>query len=117
MIHHPLAKHQHRSCYAPRDTRLTDVKIIASHPRRSKPLYFLLKIGHIEPPMPILTPDLPADLYQDLVAQFLAELMVVTQDEPTPEAFQRATQAYCDALRPWLEPGGIVNLFAPKRAL
>ena len=55
--------------------------------------------------MPIPSADLPAELYQDLVAQFLAELMVVTQDEPTPEAFQHATQAYCDALRPWLEPG------------
>jgi hypothetical protein len=55
--------------------------------------------------MPIHTLDFPAELYQDLVAEFLAELMVVTQEEPTPEAFQRATQAYCDALRPWLEPG------------
>jgi hypothetical protein len=55
--------------------------------------------------MPINTPDFPAALYQDLVTQFLAELMLVTQDEPTQGAFQRATQAYCDSLRPWLEPG------------
>jgi hypothetical protein len=55
--------------------------------------------------MPIHTLDFPAELYQDLVAQFLAELMVVTQDEPTSEAFQHATQAYCDALCPWLELG------------
>jgi hypothetical protein len=54
--------------------------------------------------MTIHTPDFPAELYQDLVTQFLAELMMVTQEEPTPEAFQHATQAYCDALRPWLEP-------------
>jgi hypothetical protein len=59
---------------------------------------------HTESTMPRNTPDLPTELYQDLVTQFIAELMVVTQDEPTPEAFQRATQAYCDALRPWLEP-------------
>jgi hypothetical protein len=26
-----------------------------------------------------------AELYQDLVARFLAELMIVTQEEPTPE--------------------------------
>jgi hypothetical protein len=54
--------------------------------------------------MPINTPDLPAELYRDLLTQFLAELMLATHDEPTQEAFQRATQAYCDALRPWLEP-------------
>ena len=59
---------------------------------------------HIESTTPLNTPDLPTELYQDLVTQFIAELMVVTQDEPTPEAFQRATQAYCEALRPWLEP-------------
>jgi hypothetical protein len=55
--------------------------------------------------MPINTADFSAELYQDLVTEFLAELMLATQDEPTQEAFQRATQAYCDALRPWLEPG------------
>jgi hypothetical protein len=55
--------------------------------------------------MPIYISDLPVELYQDLVAQFLAELMLATQTESTPEAFQHATQAYCDALRPWLEPG------------
>jgi hypothetical protein len=63
-----------------------------------------MKIGHTDPAMPINTPDLPAELYQDLVTQFLAELMAATHEEPTQEAFQRATQAYCDALRPWLEP-------------
>jgi hypothetical protein len=55
--------------------------------------------------MSLNTADLPAELYQDLVTQFLAELMLATQDEPTPDAFQRATQAYCDSLHPWLEPG------------
>jgi hypothetical protein len=55
--------------------------------------------------MPIHHADLPADLYQDLVTQFLAELMLATHDEPTQEAFQRATQSYCDNLRPWLDPG------------
>jgi hypothetical protein len=55
--------------------------------------------------MPLNTSDLPAELYQDLITQFLAELMLATQDEPSQDAFQRATQAYCDSLRPWLEPG------------
>jgi hypothetical protein len=55
--------------------------------------------------MPLSTADFPAELYRDLVIQFLAELMVATQAEPTQDAFQRATQAYCDSLRPWLEPG------------
>jgi hypothetical protein len=55
--------------------------------------------------MPLTTTDFPVKLYQDLVTEFLAELMLATQDEPTQDAFQRATQAYCDSLRPWLEPG------------
>jgi hypothetical protein len=68
-------------------------------------LYFLPNTVHTKPTMLLNTDDLPAALYQDLVTEFLAELMVATQDEPTQDAFQRATQAYCDALRPWLEPG------------
>jgi hypothetical protein len=64
--------------------------------------------------MSLNTADLPATLYQDLVTEFLAELMVATQDEPTQDAFQRATQAYCDSLRPWLEPG---DCSTPARAL
>jgi hypothetical protein len=31
--------------------------------------------------------------------------MLVTHDEPTQEAFQRATQAYFDSLHPWPELG------------
>jgi hypothetical protein len=54
--------------------------------------------------MPLTTADFPVELYQDLVIQFLAELMLATQDEPTQDAFQRVTQVYCDSLRPWLEP-------------
>jgi hypothetical protein len=73
---------------------------------RSAQLYFSAKIVHIEIAMPIPTPDLPAALYQDLVTEFLAELMLATRDEPTQDAFQGATQAYCDSLRLWLEPGG-----------
>jgi hypothetical protein len=64
-----------------------------------------MKIVHTDPSMPINTSDLPAELYQDLVTRFLAELMRAIRDEPTQDAFQRATQAYCDNLRPWLEPG------------
>jgi hypothetical protein len=69
---------------------------------------------HIKRTMPINTLDLPAELYQDLITQFLAELMLATQDEPTQEAFQRATQAYCDSLRPWMEPEDCPT---PPRAL
>jgi hypothetical protein len=45
-----------------------------------------------------------AGLYQELVVQFLADLMTATNDVPTPEAFQHAAQAFCDALAPWLDP-------------
>jgi len=41
---------------------------------------------------------------RELKLQFLAELMLATQDASTPEAFQQATQAYFDALFPWLDP-------------
>jgi hypothetical protein len=43
-------------------------------------------------------------MYQDLVVQFLADLMSATTEVPTPDAFQHATQAFCDALQPWLDP-------------
>jgi hypothetical protein len=59
---------------------------------------------HIKPTMPINTPNLSAELYQDLITQYLAELMLAAQDAPTQEALQHATQAYCDSLRPWVEP-------------
>ena len=42
--------------------------------------------------------------YQDLVVQFLADLMSATTDVPTPHAFQHVVQAFCDALQPWLDP-------------
>ena len=45
-----------------------------------------------------------AGLHQKLVVQFLAELMTATTAVPTPEAFQHAAQAFCDALAPWLDP-------------
>lgn len=64
--------------------------------------------------MTMNTSDLSSELHQDLVTEFLAELMVATQDEPTQDAFQRATQAYCDGLRPWLEPG---DCSTPARAV
>jgi hypothetical protein len=44
-------------------------------------------------------------LYQALVVQFHADLRTATIDAPTPEALQNASQAYCDSLRPWLDPG------------
>jgi hypothetical protein len=43
-------------------------------------------------------------LEADLVLRFVADLMRRTLDAPTPEAFAQAAQAYCDELRPWLDP-------------
>jgi hypothetical protein len=40
--------------------------------------------------------------------------MLATCDKATQEAFQRATQAYCDRLRPWVEPEDCPT---PPRAL
>lgn len=41
-------------------------------------------------------------LYSDLVLEFMAELMTVTQGATTDIAFQRALQCYVEELRPWL---------------
>jgi hypothetical protein len=43
-------------------------------------------------------------IYRDHVIEFLAELMNATHTATTPDAFQRAVQAYCDDLRPWMVP-------------
>jgi hypothetical protein len=44
---------------------------------------------------------------RDHVVQFLAELMTATQGATTPPAFQRAVQAYCEELRPWVLPADV----------
>ena len=41
-------------------------------------------------------------LYRELVLEFMAELMTVTQGATTDTAFQRALQGYVEELRPWL---------------
>ena len=41
---------------------------------------------------------------RELVVQFLAELLQRTGTPTHQEDFQAALQAYCDSLRPWLEP-------------
>jgi hypothetical protein len=46
-------------------------------------------------------------LDRDDVVQFLAELMTATQGATTPPAFQRAVQAYCEELRPWVLPADV----------
>ena len=47
----------------------------------------------------------PAEsLEADLVMRFVADVMKRTLDTPTPDAFAQAVQAYCDELRPWLDP-------------
>ena len=42
---------------------------------------------------------------RDLIVRFLADLLQVTSALDNQEDFQQALQAYCDSLRPWLEPG------------
>jgi hypothetical protein len=52
-----------------------------------------------------MPPSPPADsLEAALVLRFVAEVMKRTLDAPTPEAFAQGVQAYCDELRPWLDP-------------
>jgi hypothetical protein len=50
-------------------------------------------------------------LYRDLLLQFLAELMAVTDSDTTDESFQRAFQTYFNDLRPWLTPADASNTF------
>jgi hypothetical protein len=54
--------------------------------------------------MSLNSPSLSSEHPSDLVVQFLADLMRATLDHHNHAAFQRALQAYCDTLRPWLEP-------------
>src|ERR1041384_6094681 len=46
----------------------------------------------------------PEKHHHELVVQFLAELLKRTEKTTQQERFQAALQAYCDSLRPWLEP-------------
>ena len=46
----------------------------------------------------------PEERRRDLVVQFLAELLQRTGTPTQQEHFQATLQAYCDSLRPWLEP-------------
>lgn len=54
--------------------------------------------------MPTQIDDAYQTWHRDLVLQFLTDLMTATIDTPTPEAFQQATQAFCTALEPWVDP-------------
>jgi hypothetical protein len=64
--------------------------------------------------MPSILPDSGEALSRYLVSDFLAELMAVSRDAPTPGAFQGALQAYCDGLRPWLEPADYPVVARPR---
>ena len=48
--------------------------------------------------------DIMEGLRREYVVLFLAELMQVTGSPEKQEDFPAALQAYCDSLRPWLEP-------------
>jgi hypothetical protein len=52
--------------------------------------------------MPMARDEQFRALYSDLVLEFMAELMTVTQGATTDTAFQRALQGYVEELRPWL---------------
>ena len=47
--------------------------------------------------------SLPQEDNNNLIVQFLADLMRATIEVKNPEDFQRALQTYCDHLKPWLE--------------
>jgi hypothetical protein len=52
--------------------------------------------------MAMATDEQSRALYSELVLEFMAELMAVTQGATTDTAFQRALQGYVEELRPWL---------------
>ena len=58
------------------------------------------KAKHPNVPLPVAE-----EHRRDLVVRFLAELMQMTGTPENQDDFQAALQTYCDALRPWLEPG------------
>jgi len=55
------------------------------------------KNSHI--PLPIAE-----EVRRELIVRFLAELMQVTGNPESQNAFQAALQTFCDSLQPWLEP-------------
>ena len=57
---------------------------------------------HTDAIMAMATDEQFHALYSELVLEFMAELMTVTQGATTDPAFQRALQGYVEALRPWL---------------
>ena len=46
---------------------------------------------------------------KELLTEFLAELLDRTSDEPSEHMFQRKVQAFCDELRPWIDPSIIAH--------
>jgi hypothetical protein len=52
----------------------------------------------------MFVPDSSDPQYAKLVLHFLADLLKISLDAPTPEAFADRTRAYFDALRLWLDP-------------
>jgi hypothetical protein len=55
--------------------------------------------------LPSLPFPIAEALRRELVVRFLTELMQVMGNLKNQADFQAALQAYCDSLRPWLEPG------------
>ena len=70
--------------------------------------------------MDTTTEETLAAAYQELVLEFVVELMQVTQGARSQTAFQQALQGYVDELRPWLQdrdlpemPRDTFSLFVP----
>ena len=73
---------------------------------------------HTDAIMAMATDEHFRALYSELVVEFMAEMMTVTQGAATDTAFQRALQGYVEELRPWLNeqdapstPRPVLSLF------
>ena len=56
-------------------------------------------------------------LYSELMVEFMAELMTVTQGATTNTAFQRALQGYVEELQPWLNEHDVPRTPRPAFSL
>ena len=46
---------------------------------------------------------------QEMLTEFLAELLDRASDESSEHMFQKKVQAFCDELRPWIDPSIITH--------
>jgi len=67
-------------------------------------VYTPLNFQFIIAAMSMHTDDAFHSLSRELLLLFLADLLTATDAAATPEAFERAVQAYSEDLRPWMCP-------------